>query len=162
MADDSPQIGMASALLPWRPEVVDLASDSSKSSKAGAACGSDNGWRRARQEEASGWRGHGWEEGGLRTRPGGRMQAEAGARTGGRRDAAAGREQASAAMGEGERRASGRAAAVGGRRTSEGTSGEKQRERREASGRKRMSCDWRLAAGMGEKRCLLGLHTIYI
>jgi len=91
---------MASALLPWRPEVVDLASDSSKSSKAGAACGSDNGWRRARQEEASGGCGHGWEEGRLRTRPGGRMQAEAGARTGGRRDAAAGREQASAAMGE--------------------------------------------------------------
>ena len=28
MADDSPQIGMASALLPWRPEVVYLASDS--------------------------------------------------------------------------------------------------------------------------------------
>jgi len=28
LADDSPQIGMASALLPWRPEVVYLASDS--------------------------------------------------------------------------------------------------------------------------------------
>ena len=28
MADDSPQIGMASALLPWHPEVVYLASDS--------------------------------------------------------------------------------------------------------------------------------------
>ena len=90
------------------------------------------------------------------------MQAEAGARTGGRRDAAAGREQASAAMGEeNEGRAEELPPSEAGE-PSEGTSGEKQRERREASGRKRMSCDWRLAAGMGEKRCLLGLHTIYI
>ena len=90
------------------------------------------------------------------------MQAEAGARTGGRRDSAAGREQASAAMGEeNEGRAEELPPSEAGE-PSEGTSGEKQRERREASGRKRMSCDWRLAAGMGEKRCLLGLHTIYI
>ena len=72
------------------------------------------------------------------------MQAEAGARTGGRRDSAAGREQASAAMGEeNEGRAEELPPSEAGE-PSEGTSGEKQRERREASGRKRMSCDWRL------------------
>ena len=72
------------------------------------------------------------------------MQAEARAWTGGRRDAAVGREQASTAMGEeNEGRAEELPPSEAGE-PSVGTSGEKQRERREVSGRKRMSCDWRL------------------
>jgi hypothetical protein len=35
LRDDSPQIGKASALWPWRPEVVDLASESSQIAQGG-------------------------------------------------------------------------------------------------------------------------------